>query len=101
MPRKQNSSDRKEQGSGDFGFKQMILKVDTDKHSWIKTIAEETGMTQPNVVNLILGEATKHEPTAYIDQIKKLNAKEALKDLEEKARTIESERKRLTDMLKA
>lgn len=85
--------------SGDFAHKQMILKVDPEKHKWIRAIADETAMTQPNVVNLILAQAVKNDPTEYIDQIKQLHAKEALKKLDEDSKRIDQERKRLNDLL--
>lgn len=82
------------------GTKQMILKVDSTTHHWIKTIAEQTDTTQPNVVNLILSEAIKNEPTEYINRIKKVNAKQELQKIEEEIKTKEAERKRLTEVLK-
>lgn len=85
--------------SGDHKDKQMILKLDPHKHSWVKNIADKTGMTQPNVVNLILGEATKAHADDYIEQIQRMNAKEALKKLEEDSKHLEAEKKRLQDLL--
>ena len=79
--------------------KKMILALDPAKHSWVKSIADATGMAQPKVVNLIIAEASKVHADDYIAQINKLNAKDKLAEIEEKAKQLESERKRLKDLL--
>lgn len=85
--------------TGDFKNKQMILTLDPQKHSWVKNIAQATGMSQPNVVNLILSEATKAHADDYIEQIKKMHANEALKKLQAEATANEAEQKRLKQLL--
>ncbi len=95
--KKDNTSETKANDSRD---KQMILKLDPAKHSWVKAIADSAPeLSMPKVINLILGEATKTPPTHYIEQIQKMHAKEALKKLDEDAENMEIERKRLKDLL--
>ncbi len=96
MPRKK---DVNEESNTEHEYKQMILKVNAEQHEWLRTIAENTELALPKVVDLVLGDAIKKEPKAYIDQIKKLNAKEALKRIEAEQYSLEAERKRLTDIL--
>ncbi len=91
--------EKNENVSGEAREKQMILKLDHHKHAWVKSIAEATGTTQPNVVNLILAEASKAHADDYIDQIKRLHAKEALKQLEAEHYEKEAEIKRLKELL--
>lgn len=80
--------------------KQMILKLDPQKHSWVKTIADSAPeLSMPKVINLILGEATKTPASHYIEQIQKMHAKEALKKLDADSAAMETERKRLKDLL--
>ncbi len=52
-------------------------------------------------MNLILAEASKAHADDYIDQIKRLHAKEALKKLEIEQYEKESEIKRLKEMLES
>lgn len=85
--------------SGDSKDKKMILKLDPQKHAWVKSIAEATGTTQPKVINLILAEASKAHADDYIEQIQKMHAQESLKKLKAEAESTEAEIKRLTELL--
>ena len=77
----------------------MILKLDPVKHAWIKQIAESTGMTQPNVVNLVLSKAISEPSADYIGEIKRANAAEQMKQLEERQKALDLEKQRLKEML--
>lgn len=75
--------------------KSMILRLSLDEHDWVKTIAAATEMPQPKVVNLILGEAMKHDPDTYINQVKKEHAKRVKAQLEQEIRQKQEQLKQL------
>lgn len=80
-------------------MKRMILPLPTPIHTWVKTIAEATGMTQPNVVTLALEQAVKTPVSQYIDTIKQAQAERELAALDAEEEALRAKRKRLTDLL--
>ncbi len=89
----------KENSTGDHKEKTMLLKVDALAHAKIKSIAESTSMTQPNVVNLILSDVLSKHSDTYIAQIQKIHARETLKKLDAVAAENEAKREQLKKIL--
>lgn len=85
--------------SGDYTEKKMLLALPATIHSWVKNIADSTGMTQPNIVKLVLDEAFQAPTSDYVSKIKRTHAEQELKRLEEQEQALKAEKKRLQDLL--
>jgi hypothetical protein len=72
-------------------MKKMMLELPIDIHSWIRTIAEATQMTQPHVVLMALADVTKTPTKHYVDRLEQAKAQKRASDIAEQLRALKAE----------
>jgi hypothetical protein len=82
------------------GVKQMILRLPTEKHSWIKDVSESTGLTHPNVILYIIGQAMKFPAADYVEEISKFRKAQLRDEIHAKQQELKAQLEKLEQELK-